>query len=66
VDIEKYNVLASLVRDARAEDRQTFAAHEQAQQAWKAANLILTERQKVFDDYVNQQKAEAITLPKDA
>ena len=66
MDIEKYNVLASLVRDARAEDRRTFAAHEQAQQAWKAANLILTERQKVFDDYVNQQKAEAITLPKDA
>lgn len=60
MDVEKFNVLAALVREARAKDRETFAEHEAAQSRWKAANQILTERMKVFDDFVAQQKGEAI------
>lgn len=62
MDLAKFATLADLVREAKAEDRRTFAAHEAAQAEWKRANQVLTDRMKVFDEYVAQQKLEAITL----
>lgn len=62
VDTEKFNTLAELVREARQKDKEAFAEHERAQAEWKAANQVLTDRMKVFDEFVASQKAEAISL----
>lgn len=62
MDLQKFTVLADLVKQAKEEDRRAFSAYEQAQTDWKRANTILTERMKVFDDFVAQQKNEAIAL----
>jgi hypothetical protein len=63
MDINKYNVLAELVREARAADKDLAAKMEQARLAWKTANEVLTERQKVFDDYVAGCKNEDTITP---
>jgi hypothetical protein len=62
-DAEKFAMLAELVRQARSEDRRTFAEMQRTKEVWSEANKILTERQSVMDKWVAQQVAEAITLP---
>lgn len=64
MDLNKFNVLAELVREARVADREATAVLEAARSAWTAANAVLTDRHKVFDEFVNQQKSEAISFPK--
>jgi len=58
LDPVKYATLTALVRDARAEDAKAFKAMEAANAAWKDANAILTDRNKVLDGYIAQVKAE--------
>lgn len=65
MDVEKFNVLAELVREAKAEDQRLLEESNLAQTRWKNANARLTERMKVFDDFVASQKSEAIALRKD-
>lgn len=62
MDIEKFNALANLVLDAKIKDKEALDKMNQATSDWKAANYILTDRMKVFDEYVASQKSEAISL----
>ena len=62
MDLKRFAMLAALVREALAEDKRTLSAMEAATTAWKRANETLTDRMKVFNEYVAQQKLEAITL----
>lgn len=54
MDIDKFNVLAELVREARLADAETLRQMEAATAAWKAANAVLTERRKVLDSFIAQ------------
>jgi hypothetical protein len=65
IDIEKYNTLAAIVREARETDRLSFQKMEAATADWKAANAVLTDRMKVFDGYIAQCKAEDISVEGD-
>lgn len=58
---EKFNTLASLVREARVADAEALEAMETAKAKWKEANEILTDRMRVLDAYLNQVKTEAIS-----
>ena len=60
MDIQKFNALAELVREAKAEDVRTFNLLQHATAEWKAANALLTDRLKVFDAFVSQQKTKAL------
>lgn len=61
MDINRFNTLASLVRDARVADRAAFEEMEAAKERWRRVNETLTERQKVLDGYVAEQVAQATT-----
>lgn len=65
MDLDKFNTLAELVREARLADKAAFDAMGLATAAWKSANETLTARQKVLDGYVAQSVAEAISTRKD-
>lgn len=62
MNLDKFNTLADLVREARTADKLAFDAMEAAKAEWKRANETLTERQKVLDGYVAQSVAEAIRV----
>jgi len=62
MDVEKFMVLATLVKEARAADKAAFDVMEETKAAWKKANEVLTDRMKVFDEFVASQKSEAISL----
>jgi len=52
---EKFKSLSELVKEAWILDKKTFKALETATSEWKAANKILTERNKLLSDYVAYQ-----------
>lgn len=54
MDINKYNTLIELVREAKVLDTEAFDKAEKASIDWKAANKMLTERTQVLNDYVRQ------------
>lgn len=64
MDIDKFNVLTELVREAKNEDTRTFQAMEAANAAWKAANKVLSERLDVLNGYVQQNISEATGVTK--
>lgn len=62
MDVQRYEVLTALVKEARIEDKKLCDEMEAAKTRWKAANEILTDRMKVLDTFVSAQKAEDIGL----
>jgi hypothetical protein len=62
MDTDKFKALANLVREAKQADADAFKLMEAAKAEWKKTNEVLTDRMKVFDEFVNSQKAEAISL----
>jgi len=65
MDLEQFNALASLVRLARIADHSALVKLNQATDDWKHANQVLTDRLKVFDEFVASSKAEAISIVKE-
>lgn len=62
MDIEKYNTLVELVRDAKAKDRDAHDDMVNKTAEWKKVNTILTDRLKVLDEYISSCKNEAISI----
>lgn len=62
MDLEKFKVLTDLIKDAKLKDKETFKIMSDATTAWKAANQVLTDRNKVFDEFVSSEKAQATAL----
>lgn len=60
--MDDFHTLAKLVREARIEDKRTLDIMTQATADWKAANALLTDRIKVLDGYLNDQKNRATAL----
>jgi hypothetical protein len=61
MDLNKYQVLLDLAKEARIKDRETFDEMERTKAEWKKANEILTERNKVLKDYVDGCINEAMS-----
>lgn len=66
MDIEKFNALASLVREARQEDADTLRKMEEATAIWKAANAKLTDYNKALNDFLFDEKNRATAIPEGA
>lgn len=62
MDLDQFYALANLVREAREKDRDLFEKLEKARAEWKAANEELTERGKVFDSWIAEQKNKACAI----
>lgn len=60
--MDDFVTLANLVREARVEDQRTLDALNAATTKWKAANAVLTDRLKVLDSYLLDQKNRATSL----
>ena len=59
MDLDKFNALAELVKEAKIKDKEAFVLMESTKAEWKKANEVLTDRMKVFDEFVSSQKSEA-------
>lgn len=60
--MQDFETLAKLVVEARLEDAAKFQSMERATAEWKVANAVLTDRMKVLDSYIADQKNKAIAF----
>lgn len=52
MDVDKFNALTAIVKDAKAADKRAFDDLEKAKADWKSKNESLTAANKVLADFL--------------
>jgi hypothetical protein len=62
MDLDKFKALTELVKQAKQEDQSALEALKLAEANWKNANAKLTDRLKVLDGFIADEKNQAIAI----
>lgn len=62
MDLDKFKALTDLVKQAKEEDQSTLEELKLAEANWKNANAKLTDRMKVLDGFITDEKNQAIAI----